>query len=337
MTKPRRASDLVVGITVVVVTVVLITAVLWINQADLRGATLHLTARSRDVGGVSVGNPVVIRGVRAGQVEAIALGDSGWVRLRLGIDRRMGLPADPVVLLTAASLFGEWQATITGFAGVPPDRELRTALLEARTDGNTLPAAVQPDIAQLTSVAGRIAGDVANVAERVRVAFDDQAARELRSSIRNVADLSGELSSTVRRQSRTLDQLGGDVRAGVARVNAAAARVDALTARVDSATSHGELQQILVDARAAAREMADATARLGRMAAELEGSSGAVRSMVARSDSVLGKVNAGAGTLGLLVNDPRLYRQGDSLVADLRALVADVKANPKRYFSVRIF
>jgi phospholipid/cholesterol/gamma-HCH transport system substrate-binding protein len=48
-------------------------------------------------------------------------------------------------------------------------------------------------------------------------------------------------------------------------------------------------------------------------------------------------VNAGAGTLGLLVNDPRLYRQGDSLVADLRALVADVKANPKRYFSVRIF
>lgn len=332
-----RASDLVVGITVLAVTVTLIVAVLWVNQTDLRGATVHLRVRTRDVGGVSVGNPVVVRGVRAGQVETIALADSGWVRMQLGIDRSVALPADPVVLLTAASLFGEWQATITGFAGVPQDRELRTALMEARTDGNTLPGAVQPDIAQLTSVAGRIAGDVATVAGRVQVAFDDQAARELRTSIRNVADLSGELSRTVQRQSRNLDRISDDVRSGIQRVNAAAARVDALSARVDSATSRGELQQMLGDARAAAREMADATARLRRVAVELERSSGTVRSVVARSDSVLGKVNAGGGTLGLLVNDPRLYQQGDSLLAELRGLVADVKKNPKRYFSFRIF
>jgi phospholipid/cholesterol/gamma-HCH transport system substrate-binding protein len=337
MQPSRRRSDLVVGITVLAVTVTLIAAVLWVNQADLRGATMHLRVRTRDVGGVSVGNPVVIRGVRAGQVESIALGDSGWVRLQLGIDRRMGLPADPVVLLTAASLFGEWQATITGFAGVPQDRELRAALMEARTDGNTLPGAVQPDIAQLTSVAGRIAGDVASVAGRVQVAFDDQAARELRASIRHVADLSGELSRTVQRQSRNLDRITGDVRAGVQRVNAAAARVDALSARVDSATSRGELQQLLTDARAAAREMADATARLRRLATELEASGGTVRSVVARSDSVLARVNAGQGTLGLLVNDPRLYQQGDSLLLELRALVADVKKNPRRYLSVRLF
>ena len=123
--------------------------------------------RSRDVGGVALGNPVVIRGVRSGQVESIALGERGWVVLTLGIDRDVTLPSDPVVLLAASSLFGEWQATITDATGLPADRELRAAISESRTSGDTLAGAVLPDIAQLTTVAGRIAGDVGGKAERV--------------------------------------------------------------------------------------------------------------------------------------------------------------------------
>ena len=49
------------------------------------------------------------------------------------------------------------------------------------------------------------------------------------------------------------------------------------------------------------------------------------------------KVNSGQGSLGLLVNDAALYRNTDSLVAELRALVADVKKNPKRYINVKVF
>jgi phospholipid/cholesterol/gamma-HCH transport system substrate-binding protein len=48
-------------------------------------------------------------------------------------------------------------------------------------------------------------------------------------------------------------------------------------------------------------------------------------------------VNGGRGTLGLLVNDPALYQQSDSLLRELRALVDDVRRNPKRYINVRMF
>lgn len=112
MTTPKRVSDFVVGATVLVVTIVVIGTVLWLKQADLSGKTRHLLVRTRDVGGVALGNPVVIRGVRSGQIESIALGERGWVVLKLSIDRGVPLPSDPVVLLAAASLFGEWQATI---------------------------------------------------------------------------------------------------------------------------------------------------------------------------------------------------------------------------------
>ena len=337
MTTSRRTSDFVVGLTVLVVTIVVIGTVLWLKQADLGGNTRHVVVRTRDVGGVALGNPVVIRGVRSGQIESIALGERGWVVLKLAIDRGVTLPSDPVVLLAAASLFGEWQATITDAGGLPADRELREAIRESRTSGDTLAGAVLPDIAQLTTVAGRIAGDVAKVADRVQVAFDDQAARELRESIRNFSRLSAQLAITVELQSKNLDRISGDVQLGLKSINAATANLQAFSSRVDSATSRGELQVIVANSQSAARELLAATTRLREVAEGLDRTEGRLASAVSKADSVFGKVNAGRGTLGLMVNDPALYQQSDSLVRELRALVADVKKNPKRYINVRVF
>jgi phospholipid/cholesterol/gamma-HCH transport system substrate-binding protein len=333
----KKSSDFIVGITVLVVTVILVATVLWVKQADLGGSKSDIVTRARDVGGVSVGNPVVIRGVRAGQVSSIALGDDGWVVLTLAIDKGMQLPPDPVVLLVASSLFGEWQATVTEFAGVPPDRDLRAALTEARTRGDTLPGAMLPDIAQLTSVAGRISGDVAKVAERVQVAFDDQAAKELRESIRNFARLSSDLARTVNAQSKNLDRLSTDVKTGLTSVNAAAENLNRFSARVDSATSRGELQVIVANSQHAARELVTASERLREIAEGLSRSEARLSSAVSQADSVFTKANSGRGSLGLLLNDPHLYRSSDSLVIELRALVADIKKNPKRYLNVKVF
>jgi phospholipid/cholesterol/gamma-HCH transport system substrate-binding protein len=58
---------------------------------------------------------------------------------------------------------------------------------------------------------------------------------------------------------------------------------------------------------------------------------------LANGDSVLVKVNAGQGSLGLLVNNPSLYRNSDSLITQLRQLVSDIHANPGKYVSVRLF
>ena len=194
-----------------------------------------------------------------------------------------------------------------------------------------------PDIAQLTSVAGRIAGDVAKVADRVQVAFDDAAARELRESIRNFATLSTALARTVQVQSRNLDRISGDVRQGVQSVQTAAATVDRIASRVDSATGRGELEQIVTSTKDASRALLDATTRLRRLTEDIDRTQGKLSLAISRADSVFTKVNSGQGSLGLMVNDPQLYRNSDSLVTELRALVTDVKKNPKRYINVRIF
>jgi phospholipid/cholesterol/gamma-HCH transport system substrate-binding protein len=49
------------------------------------------------------------------------------------------------------------------------------------------------------------------------------------------------------------------------------------------------------------------------------------------------KLNDGRGSLGQLVENPSLYRNSDSLVVELRALVADIRAHPKKYVSLKMF
>lgn len=337
MTTERRKNDFIVGITVLVVSVLIVATVLWLKQATIRGSTRPIALRTRDVGGLALGNPVVVRGVRAGRVESIALGDSGWVVVNIGVDKDVSLPKDPVVLLFASSLFGEWQATIADAAGLPADAELRAHIAEARTRGDTLAGAVLPDIAQLTAVAGRIAGDVAKVSDRVQTAFDDRAATELRTSIRNFAQLSDELASTVKKQSANLDKLSGNADKGVEKILNAAASIDRIAARVDSSTSKDELRQIIANTQNAARELLAATTRLRSISDSASGTQSRLNNVIAQADSVFAKVNSRRGTLGMMVNDSKLYTNTDSLILELRALVADVKKNPKKYVNVRVF
>lgn len=337
MTAERRRNDFVVGITVLVVAVVVVAAVLWLKQSSMRNSAREMVVRTRDVGGLALGNPVVVRGVRAGRVDAIALGDSGWVNITLGVDRDVSLPRDPVVLLFASSLFGEWQATIADAAGLPNDAELRMHIAEARTKHDTLAGAVLPDIAQLTAVAGRIAGDVAKVSDRVQVAFDDKAAGELRESIRNFVTLSNELATTVRKQSKNLDTLSGTVDRGVNKILSAASSIDRIAARVDSTTSKDELRQIVLNTQNAAKELVAATTKLRSMSDSASGTQTKLNNVLAQADSMFAKVNGKRGSLGLLVNDSKLYNNTDSLIVELRALVADVKKNPKKYVNVRVF
>ena len=92
-----------------------------------------------------------------------------------------------------------------------------------------------------------------------------------------------------------------------------------------------------------ATEMGTTPSRMGRSARindltiALQQSESNLRGVIAKSDSVMGKVNRGEGTLGLLLNDQSLYRNSDSLLIDLRSLIQDFRKDPKRYFALRVF
>jgi len=333
----KHTNDFLVGLSVIGVSVCLLAATLWVKQADVGERRAKVVARFHDVGNARVGNAAVIRGVRAGRIEAIELAPDGWVQLRMSLDPTIRLPQDPVVLLSETSLFGEWQATITERAALPKDDVVRRQIDAASGERGVLPGATLPDIAKLTAVAGQIAGDVANVAGRVEVAFDESAARELRASIHDFATLSTTLATTVRAHQNDLDTLSYRLQSAALTLNRTAATAQRIADRVDSSTTAGQVKQIVDDVALAAAELRGTSLEIHDLTRQLGRSQGRLDIFLANGDSVLMKINAGQGSLGLLVNDPSLYHDSDSLVVQLRSLVAELRANPKKYVNFRLF
>jgi phospholipid/cholesterol/gamma-HCH transport system substrate-binding protein len=179
--------------------------------------------------------------MRAGKVDRMQLED-GFVVVRMSLASDVELPREPVVLLNESSLFGEWQATITAREAVGRDEEIRRQLDETAKGDDLLASATLPDIAKLTAVAGRIAGDVESVTERIDVAFDADAAKELRQSIRYFSELSAVLAQAVREQSGNLNRTSAVVEDGVVALNGAAAKMRDVAHRVDSAASGAKVQ-----------------------------------------------------------------------------------------------
>jgi phospholipid/cholesterol/gamma-HCH transport system substrate-binding protein len=333
----KRSNEALVGLTVLGIIFATVAAVLWVKQTDVGGRKHEVVAHFRDVGNARVGNAVVIRGVVGGRIQAIELAANGWVNVRMTLDPTVHLPSEPVVLLNESSLFGDWQATVVERGALPHDDALRREVADASHDYDILPGTSLPGIGKLTAVAGQIAGDVASAAGRIGTAFDDQAARELRASIRNVADLSTTLRGLAQTHASDLDTLSSQLRSTVMTLNRTAASVEATAHRLDSAATSPEVRELVENFSVASTELRHTATQVRDLSARLATTEAKLDSFLASGDSVLRKINRGEGTLGLLLNDPSLYRRTDSVLAELHALAVDIRANPKKYVSVHVF
>jgi phospholipid/cholesterol/gamma-HCH transport system substrate-binding protein len=333
----KRGNDLAVGLTVIGAIVATTLSVAWVKQSDVGRTQRDVAAHFRDVGNARVGNAVVVRGVVGGRIQAIELAPGGWVNVRLKLDPSVRLPSDPVVLLNESSLFGDWQATVVERSALPADAKVRAEVAEASSEPGMLPGTSLPGIGELTAVAGQIAGDVATVATRFGTAFDDVAARELHESIRNVSDLSSTLRTVANAHASDLDSLSRQLQRTVVTLDRAASSVELTAKRVDSAATSDDARRLIDNFSVASLELRHTATQIRGLSSRLEATEAKLDALLASGDSVLTKVNRGQGTLGLLVNDPSIYRRTDSVLTELRALVTDLRNNPKKYISVRLF
>ena len=69
----KRSNEFAVGLSVLAALALVIGGALWLSETDVNQKEATYTARFRTVGGLGVGAPVTLRGVRVGRVEAIRL------------------------------------------------------------------------------------------------------------------------------------------------------------------------------------------------------------------------------------------------------------------------
>jgi phospholipid/cholesterol/gamma-HCH transport system substrate-binding protein len=334
----KRSNEFAVGLAVIAALALVIGGALWLSQTDINQKSAKYVARFRDIGGLGVGAPVTLRGVKVGRVEAIRLGEHEWVETDLTVDRSVKLPKNPAVITSSSSLFGEWQANIVPLEPLPDDPALRAALLEgARAGGDKWPGGTLPDIGQLTAQANRIANDVADVTDRVRGAFDTTALRQLRTSVRDLAAVADRLVIFANAQTNRMERVGVKVESSSNSIANVAATFERAAQQLEAATRDGQLKSMMDNGRASTEDIRAAAADLRSVMASARSSQGSLVRVIQSADSLMYKIQSGQGTLGMLANDSTLYRETTLTMRQFRELLTDIQAHPRKYLKVSVF
>lgn len=337
----KRENEFAVGVVVIAAFTVVVGGALWLSGAHLGKTESVHAARFKTVGGLGVGDPVILHGVRVGRVEAIRLTSGNWVETDLRIYAGVSLPLKPGVVAASASLFGEWAANLISLE--PPeapagDPNVSRALAEAeKVGGGKWPGATLPDIGQLTAQASRIATDIAVVANRVQTAFDSEAVIELRRSIRDFGQIADRLVRVTNEQADVIGSVGTNLRKGSEVLAQAATGLQATLGRVDTATNQGQLATILNNSAATSADLRTASLDFRELMDLAHRNQESLVRVLVSADSVMSRIANRSGTLGLLVADSALYIETKLTMIQLRQLLSDIQANPRKYFTFSVF
>lgn len=334
----KRENEFAVGLVVIAALAVVVGGALWLSGAHLGRAEVVHTARFRTVGGLSAGDPVVLRGVRVGRVEAIRLASGDWVEAVLKLYAGIQPPPNTAVIAASASLFGEWSASLIPMDQLPKDPNIRQAIAEAQAaGGGRWPGATLPDIGELTAQASRIAGDIGTVANRIQTAFDSNAVIELRRAITDFGQIADRLMRVTNDEAEVIGSVGVHLQKGSEVLAQAATNLGATLGRVDSATNQGQLASILNNSAATTANLRSASQDFRDILDAAHKNQESVVRVLVAADSVMSRIANRNGTLGLLVSDSTLYRETTLTMIQLRQLLSDIQANPRKYFSFSVF
>lgn len=334
----KRENEFTVGVVVILAFSIIVGGALWLSGAHIGKTEAVYTARFRTLGGLGAGAPVVLRGVRVGRVEAIRLASGNWVEADMKIYTGVTLPVKPIVIAASASLFGEWAATLLPLEQIPDDPNVRQAIAEAATGaGSKWPGATLPDIGQLTAQASRIATDIAAVANRVQTAFDSEAVIELRRSIRDFGQVADRLVIVTNEQAKVLGTVGSNLQQGSTVLAHAATDLSNTLGRVDSATNQGQLATILNNSAATSQDLRAAALNFREFTEAAQKNRESLVRVLVSADTIMSRIVNRTGTLGLLVSDSTLYSETTLTMIQLRQLLSDIQANPRKYFSFSVF
>lgn len=129
---------------------------------------------------------------------------------------------------------------------------------------------------------------------------------------------------------RRLEQ-GSDVLAN------AAVSLQTSLARVGPVTNQGELARILDNTQAASQSVREASKGFNELVGLVNENQQSLVRMLLAADSVMSRIVNRQGTLGLLVGDTMLYVETRQAVVQLRTFMADIQANPQKYFKLSVF
>ena len=305
----KASNELKVGIAIILSAAAFILGIRFFENIPLFKGTYDLYSVYDDARGMIAGNPVRISGVEVGSVQEVTLDpETNKVKVRMRLDKRFVVKKGAYTEITGIDALSAVQMVIhQGPAGNDPVSE-----------GDYLPTRNANDLfSSLTESAPGLISRSDSVLTGL-----DGAITDIHGLVQPGSDLRMMFAS-FRSSADAIEALLREERVRIGRV---LANVDTLTA------SLGETTQGTSDS------LAMVTAQLNDLLRRVDQNLDSIEETTHTLDSILGKIDQGEGTVGLLINDPQLYHRMDSTLENMNALIVDFKENPVRYMrALRLF
>ncbi len=299
MNHTSRRATIQVGITGLIALVLLLAGVVWVKQYQLGKKVVHLVADFEEVGNLSEGDPVAVRGVKKGVVTQITLEDQR-VRVEFSVDRGVALHPDARLRVANIGFMGE------KFLALDPGSA------PGRYDASKpIPGRFQSGVPEVISGAGELLTEATELSSRLNEMLDAMDPATMEKTSKNIERMTRTVTNAVEANEADLRQAVLDFKAASKQMRAIA---------------EANAQPVA----ASIKDFSTASQRLTELSGKLSTTADAIQRVVDRMDKA-------EGTLGKALNDPLLYDELRETLHNTNDLVKDMKQHPGRYIRLRLF
>eukprot|EP01012_Entosiphon_sulcatum_P066886 TRINITY_DN96317_c0_g1_i1.p1 TRINITY_DN96317_c0_g1~~TRINITY_DN96317_c0_g1_i1.p1 ORF type:complete len:318 (+),score=37.65 TRINITY_DN96317_c0_g1_i1:447-1400(+) len=292
-------------------------ALLIIGYNFLKGNSIFsnettLFARYARVDGLTVSKPILINGYQIGRVAKLQLEPGGTILATLSINSKYEIPENSIARLEGTDLLGS-KAIVMSLGNSKKMAE----------DGFTLNANVEKGLMEqvqpIQKKAELIIGKMDSILSSVNSILNPNFQKNVDKSFNSIAGTLSSLETT----SKKVDGLVGSESV---RIQSILKNVEGITANLNN--NNQKITDILANINTVTDKFA---------AANFKETLDKANNAIGDLQSVISGIKNGKGSLGLLLNDDKMYQNLNNASKNLDELMIDLKANPKRYVHFSVF
>jgi phospholipid/cholesterol/gamma-HCH transport system substrate-binding protein len=317
--KFKLTKEFRVGIVFVIASAILIWGLMYLKGMELFKHKVIIYAVYDRVNGLVPANNVAISGMKVGQVKDLYFSrkQPGKIIAELYISESYPIPVNSIARINNSDnlIGGKYVEIVLGDSKqILKDRDTLKSFIEA-----SLGEELNQQLIPLKNKTERLLGSIDTVATLIQEVLNKETRDNLAASIQHIKEVLNNLSHTT----YYLDTLVGSQRNHLANI---IGNIESISLNLKN--NNQKISTILTNFS----ELSDSIAK-ARIPATLASVNKAIQDI----DYAVNKINNGKGTLGLLLNDDKLYKETEKAARDLNLLLEDIKANPKRYLKVSVF
>ncbi len=314
----NRYKQIVIGASFILAIALFIWGYNFLKGNDIFDKQTVYFAKYHEVSGLEVSNPVVINGMRVGQVSSMKFDPnlSGDIIVEIWVYDKFPIPENSIARIFSSDLMGSKAVDIKlgNAADLAKDSDTLATSIEA-----SLMEEVNAQVQPIKIKAENLLASIDTLVTAFQTILNESARKNLSESFDNI----NQSFSNIQSATSNLDTLmitEGD------RVSSILMNIDSLTYTLNEnrqkfATIIGNFEII-----------SDSLAK-----ADISGTFNRANNTLDELEMIIAKINAGEGSIGMLMHNDTLYMEINKSAEELNLLLRDIRENPKRYVKFSLF